>query len=468
MPQTKLPSSFQIILLLALFLSLTFSFTSLLDLPIQLALFIGWCPVVLLGLHLGHTYQHLESAAMNGISRGLGAVFILLAVGALTGSWLTGGVVPAIIYYGLDILDPSLFLPMSVLLCAAMALVTGTSWGAAGTAGIAVMSMGEGLNIPAPLCAGAVLSGIYFGDKLSPLSDSVLLASSMSGVEIVSHIRGMLPISLISMAITLLIFAVVGFEYNNELNSERIVSIRAELESYFNLTPATLIPIIPVVVLLARRNPALPVMALGAFLGILWGIWQQHLDPSHAVQAAWNPITPDHLQFPLIADLLEKGGMERMLGSLVVIVLGLGFGSLLESIGVVTVIANYLQRMTQSEAGLTSTTLLTGFLGNLFGSAMYVSLILTPRLLIGSYDRINADRRLLSRNTEFGGTLTSGMVPWSDNGIFMTAVLGVPTMMYLPYMWLSWVCIGLTLIFAWLQHLGIAPALMQRFSLKSP
>ena len=467
MHQLKPPSLVQICLLLFIFLALTFSFTSLLNLPIQLALFIGWCPVIALGIKLGHSYQHLESAAMNGIARGLGAIFILLAVGALTGSWLVGGIVPAIIYYGLDLLTPAIFLPMSVLLCAMMALVTGTSWGAAGTAGIAVMSMGEGMGIPAPLCAGAVLSGIYFGDKLSPLSDSVLLASSMSGVEIVSHIRGMLPISLISLMITLLMFAVTGLEYSHEINPERVLLIRSELSEYFTIAPTSLLPILPVIYLLARRNPALPVMAFGSLLGILWAIFQQHLNPAVAIHAAWQPILPASDTFPLVTELLEKGGIEKMLGSLVVIVLGLGFGSLLECIGVVDVIAKRLRRMTQTEASLTSTTLLTGFLGNLFGSAMYVSLILTPRLLIASYDRIQADRRLLSRNTEFGGTLTSGMVPWSDNGIFMAAVLGVPTLTYLPYMWLSWVCIGLTLLFSWFQHAGIAPALTQRVSINN-
>lgn len=220
--QARLPSVFQVILSLGIFLALAFSFTAKLDLPIQLALFIGWFVIMVLGLKLGHQYKDLEAAATKGISNGLGAVLILLSVGALVGTWIAGGIVPTIIFYGLKAIHPSIFLLATMLICSLTALATGTSWGSAGTAGIAMMGIGQGLGIPAPMTAGAVLSGCYFGDKMSPLSDSVILASSMSGVEIVEHIKGMLPIALISYIITGILFTAVGWHYAGNVDMAKL------------------------------------------------------------------------------------------------------------------------------------------------------------------------------------------------------------------------------------------------------
>ncbi len=442
--EIKLPSIWQVILALGLFLALAFSFTSELNLPIQLALYLGWFIIMVLGLKLGHDYKSLEKAATKGISNGLGAVLILLSVGALVGTWISGGIVPTIIYYGLMAIHPSIFLLATMLICSMTALATGTSWGAAGTAGIAMMGIGQGLGVPPAITAGAVLSGCYFGDKMSPLSDSVILASSMSNVEIVEHIKGMMPISMISYVIVAIMFTLTGFHYAGDVDMSQVSSVMASLNHQFVITPWSFVPVGIVLLLLALKMPSFPVISFGALLGVVWAVMIQGMDPVKAINTAWAPFSI-HSGVEFIDSILNRGGMSSMLGSVAVIVFGLGFGGLLDKVGVLQTIAKLFEKRVRSAGGLATSTIATAFLGNVFGSAMYVSLILTPKICAKNYDRLGYERKNLSRNAEFGGTLTSGMVPWSDNGIYMSSILGVATLSYVPFMWLSFTCIIVTI-----------------------
>ncbi|MGO2420880.1 MAG: Na+/H+ antiporter NhaC [Vibrio casei] len=441
----KLPSLMQVIISLGLFLLLAFSFTAELDLPIQLALYIGWFIIIGLGIYLGHQYKDLEKAALNGISNGLGAVLILLAVGALVGTWISGGIVPTIIYYGLKAIHPSIFLLATMIICSLTALATGTSWGAAGTAGIAMMGIGHGLGVPAPVTAGAVLSGCYFGDKMSPLSDSVILASSMSNVEVMEHIKGMLPIALISYIITGIMFTAFGLHYAGQVDMSQVQGVIDSMEVQFNITPLSFIPVIIVLGLLAMRMPSFPVISFGSLLGVVWAVMVQDIDFLQAFNTAWAPYNIDS-GVGFIDSIINRGGMSSMLGSVAVIVFGLGFGGLLDKVGLLETIAKLFENRVKSAGSLASSTIATAFMGNVFGSAMYVSLILTPKICAKNYDRLGYKRKNLSRNAEFGGTLTSGMVPWSDNGIYMASILGVATLSYAPFMWLSFVCIIVTIV----------------------
>jgi Na+:H+ antiporter, NhaC family len=456
---------FQVLACLAIFLALAFSFTSLLDLPIQLALFIAWFVIMGLGIKLGHDYKSLEQAAVDGVAKGMGAILILVSVGALVGTWIAGGIVPSIIYFGLKVIHPSIFLLATLLICSLTSLATGTSWGSAATAGIAMMGIGHSLGVPAPLVAGAVLSGVYFGDKLSPLSDSVVLASTMSNVDVVEHIKGMLPISLFSYVITAALFTVVGMQYSGNVSLEQVNLVMEALDKQFNITPLAVVPVILVLGLLANRKPAFPVISFGALLGLVWAIAFQDMDPVKAMHSAYSPFAiVSGVDF--IDNILGRGGMESMLGSVAVIIFGLGFGGLLEKVGLLEVIASAFEKRINSVGSLTTHTLGTAFLANVFGSAMYVSLILTPKIMAKNYDRLGLERKNLSRNAEFGGTLTCGMVPWSDNGIFMAGVLGVATLDYLPYMWLSFTCILLTIAFAYMgkfvSRVPVIPAASSR------
>ncbi|WP_029910493.1 Na+/H+ antiporter NhaC [Pelobacter seleniigenes] len=442
----RLPSLLQVLFVLGGFLALAFTFTSL-GIEIHLAIFSGWFLAFAVGKQVGYKYQDLEKALTGGISNGMDAVIILLAVGALVGTWISGGIVPSLIYFGLKVIHPSIFLLATLIICSLTSIATGTSWGTAGTAGIAMMGIGAGLGIPAPLTAGAVLSGAYFGDKLSPLSDSTILTASMSGIDVMDHIKGMLPGSIIGYLLAAAAFTVAGFTVGSgHADLGQIDAVMGAIDNMFNVSVFCLLPMVLVVVLLAMRKPSIPVITFGAVLGIVWGIIFQGLSPVEAISTAWTQI-PKDTGLVFIDNILSRGGMNSMLWSVGIIIFGLGFGGLLDKIGVLKVLANKIEKGIKSGGSLTITTVIVGFLGNLFGSAMYVSLILTPKIMAEKYDELGYHRRVLSRNTEFGGTLTSGMVPWSDNGIYMAGILGVATLDYLPYMWLSFACIAVTIAF---------------------
>ncbi|TAH83524.1 malate-H+/Na+-lactate antiporter MleN [Bacillus sp. PS93] len=449
MKDVRLPTLFEIIIVLGVFLALVLSFTVFLDLPIQLALFVSWFIAMLLGIRLGYSYKDLQNAIVHGISNGLEAVLILVSVGALIGTWIAGGVVPTLIYYGLEFIHPSIFLLATLIICSIMSVATGTSWGTVGTAGIAMIAIGEGLGIPLPLVAGAILSGAYFGDKLSPLSDSTVLASSLSKVDVLAHVRAMLYLSIPAYVITAILFTIVGFMYGGKnIDLDKVEFLKSSLQNTFDIHIWMLIPAVVVIVLLAMKKPSMPVIVIGALLGAIWAVVFQGMDIAHAIATAYNGFSiKTDVEF--LNGLLNRGGIVGMLDSLVVIIFGLGFGGLLEKLGVLKVIVSTFEKKLTSAGNVTLSTLIVAFLANIFGCAMYVSLILTPKIMEDSYDRLHLDRRVLSRNSEVGGTLTSGMVPWSDNGIYMAGILGVSTFSYLPFMWLSFVAIGLAIIYGY-------------------
>lgn len=448
MGQARLPSLLEVISVLTIFLAIVFSFT-IYELPIQLALFISLFVVIGLGLLVGYTYDDLQAAMIKGISNGLEAVLILLAVGALVGTWIAGGVVPTLIYYGLEFINPAIFLLATLVICSVTALATGTSWGTVGTAGIAMMGIGEGLGMPLPMVAGAILSGAYFGDKLSPLSDSTVLTASMSKVNVIQHVKSMLYLDVPAFVITGILFTIAGFMYGGgDADLDKVNSIMASLKDVFNINVFMLLPAVIVISLLVMKKPSIPTISFGALLGIIWALGFQGMGLADAISTAYSgfTITSD---IDFINELLAGGGISGMLGSIVVIIFGLGFGGLLEKIGVLQVIMDAFINKIQSAGSLTSSTLLVGFFSNVFGCAMYVSLILTPKIMERSYDSLGYRRDTLSRNTEVGGTMTSSMVPWSDNGIYMAATLGISTFSYLPFMWMSFVSIIIALIYGY-------------------
>lgn len=283
------PTLFEIIIVLGVFLALVLSFTVFLDLPIQLALFVSWFIAMLLGIRLGYSYKDLQNAIVHGISNGLEAVLILVSVGALIGTWIAGGVVPTLIYYGLEFIHPSIFLLATLIICSIMSVATGTSWGTVGTAGIAMIAIGEGLGIPLPLVAGAILSGAYFGDKLSPLSDSTVLASSLSKVDVLAHVRAMLYLSIPAYVITAILFTVVGFMYGGKnIDLDKVEFLKSSLQNTFDIHIWMLIPAVVVIVLLAMKKPSMPVIVIGALLGAIWAVVFQGMDIAHAIATAYN------------------------------------------------------------------------------------------------------------------------------------------------------------------------------------
>ncbi len=438
----------------AIFVVLIFSFIYLLGAPVQVALLAVSIWSFTFGvLFLKLSYKELELSYVQGISKGMESVLILLAVGALIGTWISGGIVPSLVYYGLKIIHPSIFLFSALILCSITSIATGTSWGTVGTAGIALMGIGHGLGIHPPLVAGAILSGAYFGDKISPLSDSTILASSMSEVPLLDHIKFMLRQDIISYTITAIFFLVAGFVTSSqvETNMDSVSSLLLGIENHFHLSVFNFVPPVLVIGALMLRIPSLPSILFGATLGLLWSSFMQDNSLQDSLTSFYSGLQIDTGDDSLNR-LLNRGGIKDMLESILVILFGLGLGGVLEKLGALKIFTLLAEKKIQGPTMLTFMTFVSGLLGNFFGCAMYVSLILTPRLLASSYDRLSVSRKNLSRNTEIGGTLTSVMIPWSDNGIYMASIFALSSLELIPFLWYTYVCMIVALLQARFQR----------------
>lgn len=447
--QYRLPTIGEILFVLIGFVIVMFSFIVLFELPIQLALLAAWFLIMLIGLKIGYNYQQMQSGLLKGVNDGLEAVLVLISVGALIGTWIAGGIVPSIIYYGLSVINPVIFLLAAFIITTVTSIATGTSFGSAGTAGIAMMGIGASFGFPLPLVAGAVISGAYVGDKVSPLSDTTVMTASLSKVELIEHIKGMLPVTIPAWLIAAALFTGAGFLYKPEGGDLSVAfNTMASLEEHFTIGWYMLIPAVLVIGLLAMKKPSIPVILFGAVLGSLWSFFFQghtFLDSINILYAG-NSIESG---VAFIDNLLNRGGIVFMLDVIVLIIFALGVGGLMERIGILEALGNALARWANTVGRVSASTMVSGFFGNFFGGAAYVSLITASKITEANYDKMNLDRRLLSRNTEVGGTLTTPMVPWSDGGVFMAAALGVSTLSYLPFLWFNFLAIIIALFYAY-------------------
>lgn len=447
--EPRLPNTGILLTILALFVVIMFGFIVILELPIQLALLTVWFMIMAFGLYLGHGYLKMEKGLLKGIYEGMGAILILIAVGALIGSWIAGGVVPTMIYYGLSIISPSIFLMAAMIICAVTSIATGTSFGAAGTAGIAMMGIGESFGLPMYLVAGAVISGCYVGDKMSPLSDTTVMTASLSKVDLFRHIKSMAYVSIPAFIIAAVAYWITGAIVSDGDGDLTIAKeTMAGLQESFDISWIMLIPALVVVVMLIFKLPSVPVILFGALLGSLWAAMFQGYGFIEAIQTLYSGSTQT-TGIMFIDSLLDRGGITFMLEVILLIILALGVGGLLQTIGAFTVIGDLFAKWATNTGNLTLTTMIASFFGVFFGGAAYVSLLTGTKITEENYDRQNISRTLLSRNVEAGGTVTTPMVPWSDGGVFMATTLGVATLAYLPFFWYGFLVIIITLIYGY-------------------
>ncbi|WP_019377461.1 Na+/H+ antiporter NhaC [Virgibacillus halodenitrificans] len=445
----RLPTLSEVLFVLVSFILIMFFFVVEFGIPIQLALLTTWFMIMLVGWRIGYKYKEMQDGLLKGIYDGSEAVLILISVGALIGTWIAGGIVPSIIYYGLSIIHPSIFLLAAFVICTITSIATGTSFGSAGTAGIAMMGIGASFGLPLPLVAGAVISGCYVGDKLSPLSDTTVMTASLSKVNVIDHIKSMLYVSTPAFVIAGILFVVTGFffmENNGDLSQAK--ATMASLEEYFNIGWYMVIPAAIVIILLAMKMPSIPVILFGALLGSIWAFLFQGVGILDSINILYaGSEISSGVEF--IDNLLNRGGIVFMLDVIVLILFALGVGGLMEKTGILRVICLKMLSWADNAGKTTVTTLLSGFFGNFFGGAAYVSIITASKITEENYDRLNIDRRVLSRNTEAGGTVTTPMVPWSDGGVFMAATLGVSTIAYLPFLWFNFLVIIISVLYGY-------------------
>lgn len=405
---------------------------------------------------LGYGWKEIEDGILKTINMGMQAVIILMIVGMLVGTWIQGGVVPSMIYYGLQILSPSIFLIATVLICSIVALATGSSWTTAGTVGIALIGIGQGIGIPAPVAAGAIISGAYFGDKMSPLSDTTNLAPAMAGATLFDHVKHMVYTTGPSYIISLVVFGVMGAKYaGQELDYAAINELLTVIKGSFNISLLMLIPPVVVILMVVFKVPAIPGLIGGVVLGAFFGMVFQGVDFGGVLDAAQNGYSFPLSDAPgeaetMIADLLSRGGMQSMMWTVSLIICALTFGGVLESTGMLGIVASTLLKVAHGTGSLVMITIFTSIFVNVVAADQYLSIVVPGRMYKDAFAEKGLAPRNLSRTLEDGGTITSPLIPWNTCGAFMSGALGVETVDYFRYCVLNLVNPLVSITFAYL------------------
>lgn len=389
--------------------------------------------VSLLGMAFGIRWEDIEEDMKETVKRIAVAVLILLFVGLMVGSWMISGTVPFMMYYGLKFLPPSLFLVFTVLLCALMSIMTGTSWGTMSTLGIALMGVSAGLGIPLPYTAGCVITGAIFGDKLSPLSDTTILAPAMSGVPIMEHIKSMLFTTIPSLLVGIVMAFILGLQFHSgTVDGEQYRIIMDTLNQNFNMNPLLLLPPVVVLFLIFRQKPTLPVFAIGIFLGVILAVVIQGQSLADTAAALYAGFTRD-TGVDIVNSMVQRGGATSMYDSIGLIIGAAVFGAPLQTLGITNVLLDAITQVAKTSRLL----LLLSYLLHMFlyciTGAYYVTFAIVGPVLGPLYDKYDLHRKNLSRMLEDSGTAFGPLIPWSNVGAFCATTLGVPVLAYAPY-----------------------------------
>jgi NhaC family Na+:H+ antiporter len=418
------------------------------DIHVLLGLCVIYCCFV--AIKCGFTFDDMTRGMADSISKAMVAMLIFVLIGTIIGAWIHAGTVPALIYYGLKVLTPKFFLPAGCIVCSSTSFATGTSWGTAGTVGLAMMGMGMGLGIPAPAIAGMVVAGAAFGDKMSPMSDTTILAAAAAETDMYKHIKAMWYTTAPAYALTLVFYTFLGFHYSNgtAFSSNEVAQIQDTLGATFNLNPIVLLPIVVVLILSLMKVPSVPALTLGTFLGTACSVIFQGSSLRDALTALNYGYT-QATGIEMVDKLLIRGGIQGMMWTFSLAFLALCLGGVLEEAGFLKVLIEKLLLGIKSHATLVLATLVTSVLGCAATSEVYLSIILNGSLYKEAYDERGLDRAMLSRLLEEGSTLMGPMIPWTTCGAFMAGTLGVSTLELFPFAFLNWFNPLLSIILAY-------------------
>ncbi len=418
----------------------------------QVSLFVATGVCVSLSMGIYKTpWKVFESKTAETIGSASISIVILIIIGMLSGSWMISGVVPTLIYYGVQIMTPQFFLVSTCIICAIVSLMTGSSWTTIATIGVALLGIGDALSVPAAWTAGAIISGAYFGDKISPLSDTTILAASSAGTELFTHIRYMLYTTSPSMTISLIIFLVAGFWYGN--GDVHITEYTEGLANTFNISLWTLIVPIVTAILIAKKVPSLITLFASSLIA---GICALILQPDILLEVAQEAesSTLYYIKGMMITfftstnvetgnetlnDLVSTGGMAGMLDTIWLILCAMCFGGSMVASKMLHSITAVIIRMIRNTFGLVASTVCTGLIMNLVTSDQYISIIISASMYKDVYKNNGYAPELLSRSTEDSATVTSVLIPWNTCGMTQATVLGVPTLTYLPYCFFNYI-----------------------------
>jgi NhaC family Na+:H+ antiporter len=429
----------------------------------------------------GHSWERMYRGVVDGLEMGMQAILILFVIYMLIATWTGAGTIPSLIYYGLELLTPAMFLPVAALLATLVSFAVGSSWTTAGTLGVAFIGIGTGLGVPEPMTAGAVLTGAYTGDKISPLSDTTNLAAAVTNTDLMTHVRTMRVGTGLALAISLVGYAYLGLSATGAIPAGRVASIQHAIASTYVVHPVVFLPLVLTFGLAIGGYPALPSLGAGVFAGAFTQLLVQNpvgefaraavggvadaaaavaaspLDPGSYVESggalagglapfagalteAWTVAqsgTAPETGSQLVNELLSTGGLLGAAWVVTIVIAALALGGLLERTGVLAVLAYHVGEAVRGTGSLTAGTALSAVGMNVLAAEQYMSIVVPGMSLRGLYDEYELDSRNLSRAVEAAGTTTSALVPWSSGGVYMAGVLGVPTLAYAPYYFLG-------------------------------
>ena len=425
---------------------------------VHVPMFVGVCVAAIMALYLGYKWGDIEKMMMDGIYKALQSICILIIVGILIGVWINAGVVPTMIYYGLQLMHPTIFFIATVLICSITSLATGTSWGTMGTMGVALMGIGFGLGMNPGMTAGAILSGAYFGDKMSPLSDTTNLAPAMAGTDVMTHVKAMILPTAITYAITLVFFGVLGVTQYHGGNADmsRVTEFANALNiaqgGVFHINPILLLPPVIVIVAVALKMPAIPGIVLGIFSGAVLGLIFQpgncdlgtlfsygkagYTFSEETYAMLESTLSEDTLY--TMTELLESGGIDGMMHSVAMTIIAMMFGGIMEGTHQLEVIVDQLKKLVKGPAGLVTLTEITCVASNITMPEQYISIVVPGRMYAEEYRKMGLHPSVLSAALEGAGTVTSALVPWNTCGVFISDTLGIGVAQYGIYAMFNW------------------------------
>lgn len=457
--EKKQPTFFLAVLpILAMILLLGIGY-AVLGLSAEVLMLVSAAVAAVIAVYLGYTWDDIMDSIVGKLSKTMPAIFILIIVGFLIGTWMIGGTIPMMVYYGLKIINPSFLVVTAFLVTAVVSICTGTSWGSAGTIGVALMGIASGLGAPLPIVAGAVVSGAYFGDKMSPLSDTTNLAPIAAGSKLYDHISHMLWTTGPGFIICCIVYTIVGM--NMGLSSgdtpEKVTAILNTLDQIFSFNPLIILPVIIVLWGSLAKKPTIPVMLISSAVAIFNGIVFQGFKAADCFSAAINGFSLDMIHIEgfnaanLISDiptLLERGGMLSMLNTVLIAFCAYGFAGTLAVTGSLDIVLDRIMKSVKSTFGLVLSTIISCLTAVCVTCNGQLSILIPGEMFHKTYVKRGLEPRNLSRTLEDSATVTETLVPWTAAGVYMATTLGVPTLQYVPWAILNYTGMIFALIWA--------------------
>ncbi len=431
----------------------------------QMVLILSATVAALVAMRTGTTWEELNQGIVKSIGSAMAAILILLMIGSLAGTWLLSGIVPAMIYYGLQILNPAIFLFAACVVSAIVSLATGSSWSTVATLGVALLGIGRALGLPDGIIGGAIISGAYFGDKMSPLSDTTNLAPAMAGTDLFTHIRYMVLTTAPTLTITLVLFLIIGLFRTQPDELADVQPILSAIDGAFKITPLLFIVPVLVIAMIVMKVPALPALLTGTLTGGLFAlIFQpQIIEQVSGIEGKYHvaayvaimksmysniSVTTDH---EMVNSLLQTGGMRGMLNTVWLIICAMIFGGIMESAGLLHRITQSVIKLAYNQGSLIASTAGTCIFFNITASDQYLSIVVPGRMFADTYRERGLAPQNLSRTLEDSGTVTSVLVPWNTCGATQSTVLGIPTLTFLPYCFFNLISPLMTVFFGFMN-----------------